>query len=340
MACDRIVKLILIGVIVFGGFECASADVQYLFTTIAEAPGAFDTVPEGINIVGQIVGFFSTGPISPSPSSGFLYSGGSFTVLDIPGAYTVSPQGINDSGQISGWSLYDGAYHGFLYSGGSFTTIDAPGGFGTFAEGINNSGQIVGSSVGATQANGFLYSGGSFSTIDVPGAPDTYAYGINNNGQIVGKFYPEGFSGPILSFLYSGGNFTTIDVPGTPASINDSGQIVGTFSDSDGSEHGYLYSAGSVTQIDFPGASDTELGGINNAGQIVGDFTNASGYIQGFLATPMVVPEPRTFAVLAACLLGMFGLAHRRRLVEGRKESPEAQAERRLRNSAPDGHGA
>ena len=68
--------------------------------------------------------------------------------------------------------------------------------------------------------------------------------------------------------------------------INDSGQIVGLYSDSVG-RHGFLLdTAGSITTIDVPGASYTAASGINNSGQIVGGFSDSTG-THGFLATPV-----------------------------------------------------
>ena len=81
--------------------------------------------------------------------------------------------------------------------------------------------------------------------------------------------------------------FSNIDVPGTQETvatgINKTGQIVGTYYDSDGTGHGFLWSGGVYTTIDVPGAIWTEVSGINEAGQIVGFFWNGSGTEHGFL---------------------------------------------------------
>jgi hypothetical protein len=44
-----------VGMIFFGGFEAALASLVYSFTTI-NVPGAIETVVDGINCAGQIVG--------------------------------------------------------------------------------------------------------------------------------------------------------------------------------------------------------------------------------------------------------------------------------------------
>jgi uncharacterized membrane protein len=72
-------------------------------------------------------------------------------------------------------------------------------------------------------------------------------------------------------------SFTTIDVPGSvrtgAAGINDSDQIVGSYSDGT-TDHGFLDTAGSFTTIDVPGASSTSASGINDSGQIVGGYSD------------------------------------------------------------------
>src|SRR5215469_2835305 len=62
--------------------------------------------------------------------------------------------------------------------------------------------------------------------------------------------------------------------------INDAGQIVGYFSDSNGT-HAFFLSDGNYTIIDVPHAS-TQGRGINASGQVVGYFTDSTG-THGFL---------------------------------------------------------
>jgi probable HAF family extracellular repeat protein len=75
-------------------------------------PGALETVANGINDAGQVVGYY--GDISGT--HGFLLDvDGSYTTIDLPGARETIPSGINDAGQIVG-SYVDagGTHHGFL----------------------------------------------------------------------------------------------------------------------------------------------------------------------------------------------------------------------------------
>ncbi len=85
-------------------------------------------------------------------------------------------------------------------------------------------------------------------------------------------------------------SFASIDVPSateTGASgINDAGQIVGFFSDSDArsNRHGFLRASdGTFTTINVPGPNETWAYGINSAGQIVGDFDPGGLKIRCFL---------------------------------------------------------
>ena len=85
-----------------------------------------------------------------------------------------------------------------------------------------------------------------------------------------------------LAFPNTGGGTETFG-----GALNNSGQVVGTFIESNGS-HGLLYSGGVYTTIDGP-LGGPFLGipqgpyGINNLGQVVGYYVNSSGSQFGYL---------------------------------------------------------
>ena len=80
--------------------------------------------------------------------------------------------------------------------------------------------------------------------------------------------------------------FTTLDVPGAdytePLSINNSGQVTGSYIDSSGG-HGFVYSNGTFTTFDPPGATDTKARSINDSGQVAGFFDDAEYEYRGFM---------------------------------------------------------
>jgi probable HAF family extracellular repeat protein len=181
----------------------------------------------------------------------------------------------------------------------TFTTLDVPdaGAEGTAASGINNHGQIVGGYLDSgNQDQGFLTRRGRWTTL-----PHTAPQSINNQGQITG-FYGDRTG--VHGFLYEKGVVSTLDVPGATrlgrelteaTGINDRGQIVGDYRDSQGDFHGFLYERGTFTTVDVPFPHiDTGPTGINNRGQIVGfydDGTRRRGFLKdGTVFTPLDVP--------------------------------------------------
>ena len=116
----------------------------------------------------------------------------------------------------------------------------------------------------------------SFTSIDVPGFKGkTAVSGINNWRHIVGHIdVPSPAAIPTHGFLRVGETFIPIDVPGARAThvsgINNSGQMVGGWTDANGVRHGFLLS-GTFSTIDFPGNPElTDLAKINDRGEIIG----------------------------------------------------------------------
>jgi uncharacterized membrane protein len=90
-----------------------------------------------------------------------------------------------------------------------------------------------------------------------------------------------------------GYTFTDIDVPGSQPgstgffglSLNNLGQVVGSYADSAGNEDGFLYSGGKYVTLNAPGATSTFLEGINDFGQVVGTATRSNGTGFNFIDT-------------------------------------------------------
>ena len=80
--------------------------------------------------------------------------------------------------------------------------------------------------------------------------------------------------------------FSSVLVPGSfgtfALSVNDAGNVVGVYFDSQGREHGFLLQGSAYVSIDFPGAVATEALATNKHGDIVGDYTDSAGVVHGF----------------------------------------------------------
>src|SRR5580704_7577969 len=84
--------------------------------------------------------------------------------------------------------------------------------------------------------------------------------------------------------------FTKASVPGASTTsaggINNSGQSVGSYTDSSGVAHGYILKGKKVTTLDDPKATAGTTGASNiqyNGTAVVGVYTNSAGVTVGFL---------------------------------------------------------
>jgi len=207
----------------------------------------------------------------------FLYANGVVTTIQIPGVPSsqVYANGINNQGDIVGYFDDSRGAHGFLDDHGTFTTLNGPSQYGAGALGIDDNRNIVGWFFNPTPSYPYLYANGVYTILNQPLAQ---ASGINNSDQIVGS----GVSG---SFLYVNGQYQTVTVPGasstTAQSINNSGQIAGSFSDRAGT-HGFINTGTNFVVLDLPGgAGTTSAFGINDAGQTVG-WAVVNNVVEGF----------------------------------------------------------
>jgi len=260
---------------------------------LIDLPGQ-GTFVQGMNSSATVVGYVA----DQNGTHGFVrLLNGTHAIFDVPGSILTSANGINDTGTITGFSITpDGVYHGFVRaSDGAITTFDAPGNpRRTSPSKINATGTVVGYYIDANSGNhGFVRSkNGKFITLDGPNSSSTVADDINVNGIVVGSIAQPGGG---HSFLRgTNGKYTIFDPPGTdyrgstPASINDSGAIVGYFYDSNGGAvlHGYLRNPdGTLVVLDDPSA--TSLGtlatGINSHGVVIGFYFDAFTAMHGFL---------------------------------------------------------
>lgn len=259
--------------------------------TNIDLPGTASTFVSSITTGGTIIGSYAD---AQGVTHGYVTGNqGGFTTIDFPNATATFGGGLNSRGELVGsYTDAGGNTHGFLLQEGNFTAIDFPGATTTDGFAINEQGQIVGLYVSADGGvHGFLLDDGQFTSIDhspailFPGF--TLAIGINNRSQVVGTFLD--FIAEV-GLLQQGDSFQALFVPGQVnmmiESLNDEGDMVGTYNDINGLSDGFVGKGEQFQTVAFPNSNNTIPGGINAAGQIVGIYADAAGNFHSFLAAP------------------------------------------------------
>lgn len=124
-------------------------------------------------------------------------------------------------------------------------------------------------------------------------------------GRLVGYFDD---AGTVVGFVSDRGEVRPVRVTDAletiPRGINDRNEIVGTFKDQAGTEHGFRLDGNGFsttpgflpsTLYDAPGAVATRLTGINNRGDVVGSFTTGASVVRGFIVDAngfRIIDEP------------------------------------------------
>jgi hypothetical protein len=215
-------------------------------------PGSSQTQVTGLNNAGAgvNVGFWTD---SAGDTFGFVNQSGTFTTVSDPAAPNANALlGVNDSNTAAGfYTDSSGNAHPYLYNIGavSFTPINLPGSFNAtsaVATNVNNSGVVSGYYTDTSgNVHGFIDNAGTFTSFDDPSGSgaNTMFLGLNNNGQVVGSYIDAG--GLTNGFVYNilGNSWLSLDDPSasataafgvngtTIAGINDSGTVVGFYSD-------------------------------------------------------------------------------------------------------------
>ena len=220
--------------------------------------------------------------------------------FEVPGAVRTSAYHISAQGDVAGRYLTGTdpctrSFHSFVWKDGVFEYFDFPGAYSTLADGINARGEVTGrflDSPGpevwlgdhfpcAVQAGrGFVRTkGGEFQEITLP---DTVYVGVNQltaSGMMLvdsigtGCWPDYSLPGCEHGHLLKSGSSYQIDYPGSTwtdaRSINEKGDIVGCYGDSEGREHGFLLKNGQFSTVDYL-AEGTCINDINPAGEMVG----------------------------------------------------------------------
>src|SRR5262245_17341944 len=98
----------------------SSPSTAQTFTRI-DFPGALQTVPNGINARGDIVGEYLDGNLD---GHGFLLRNGIYTTIDVPGAIRTGVAAINASGDVVGYFIDSAGQHGFVLRKGEITIVE------------------------------------------------------------------------------------------------------------------------------------------------------------------------------------------------------------------------
>jgi hypothetical protein len=238
-----------------------------------------------------------------------------YSPFNVPGALNLGIQGINDVGTVSGYLVdSSGNTKGLeLPAGGAVATLIDPGDTGspsyTEASQISQTGMIYGQFYddSITTYTGFIYDTrrGTYTTYIPADQPQYTTAGLlsgNDIGGLCGFIYPPPYT--IFSALVSlNGTYNTYQIEGDNSectSMNAAGDVVGTYTDSAGVDHGFhLTTSGTLTLINVPTAASTAgtapcltgnvggtvVEGLNNLGDISGHFWDTSYNEHGFLMT-------------------------------------------------------
>jgi hypothetical protein len=165
---------------------------------------------------------------------------------------------------------------------------------GTEPNGVNDFASVVGEAVnpGASTVveKAFVrFSGGGVNYFSPSGSISTRFFARNNNGVTVGDFADSSFH--LHAFMLQGATQTPIVDPKAASfstdvrGINKFNSIVGSYTDTNGKEHGFKrFSNGSFNDLNFPGSSKaTNPSAINDSGAIVGSYIAADDSLNGFI---------------------------------------------------------
>jgi hypothetical protein len=154
----------------------------------------------------------------------------------------------------------------------TFKTANVPGAIQTIPGGINNAGVMVGQYEDKGGVfHGYILNGATLTTVDDPKGTSTSVNGIQYKGMSVVGSYISTSRGASVGFTYQGGVFT--DVPGPQGAIassafgiNDSGVIVGSYTNASMVTQGFVLEGTTYTILDAPSSSATSVNGVNDSG--------------------------------------------------------------------------
>jgi len=137
---------------------------------------------------------------------------------------------INDS-RVVGFEWTGSAYHEILPPGQTEAEVTA----------ITGAGKLIGYYTGNLM---FSFYNGRYRQIAIPNAPGALILGVNNAGTIVVGSYSPSLC-QYCSFVYQNNTLQLLQFPGSietsATGVNDGGEVVGSFRDASGGEHGFTW---------------------------------------------------------------------------------------------------
>ena len=188
---------------------------------------------------------------------------------------------INGRGLVVG--TCNDSNHSFTFDGVSAVDLGGMGGIIARAAAVNGSDQIVGAyrPTANSDYRAFRRTGSSMLDLGTIGGTFASATGINNLGQVVGR--STAADGSTRGFFYDGTQMIDLGLMGGGVgaasgtnAINDSSQIVGSYTDS--LTHGVLIDGNTRRALGTLGGLQSDPLDINNHGVAVGWATNAAEY--------------------------------------------------------------
>jgi hypothetical protein len=321
----------------------ANQTISYSYYKV-DYPNASGNEVTGINDLQEIVGSYSPNGSSDSissytstpnpttPGTYGVFTDASYPLADKSNTYTwaISPGTTPGPSLEAGWALKVGGFAsstwGIFNNQGIWTVMHpdhnekncAPSATVMELLGVNDAGTAVGYYTQTppylcTITTAFEILSGE-SMVDISGLGSYYASeatGINDQNTVVGWGKTTASSVPVGWFKknrvppapmpFLSGAVTVI-----PFGINNSGMIVGEYTDGSKNSHGFVYTpppgsgSGVYQTIDFPctGCSNAEtiVYGINDGNAICGSYVGKDSNQHGFVAIPQQGPLRRRAA--------------------------------------------
>lgn len=253
----------------------------------------------GVNRKGEVVGQYQTS----AGGFGFIWKNNQLATIPANGWMWIAPNAINDKSEVVGGGALccsDPASHAWRYSKGKLVDLGTWGGASAYAVAINKKGDIAGNRTkytvgGVPFQEGIRIIDGHARVLKsaVPGGSVQLA-SMNDSGDAVGSVSAPGENSKAFAFIGGKSQIINRAQYGSAKSINNKGQVVGSFTDGDtSSEYAFLWESGRVTKLtDLPEVRAAgwmylqRATAISDEGVIVGLGFNARMEGHAFMLVP------------------------------------------------------